>query len=195
MTDQTPANLSKDDVAPARDWAAHVLSRPREYLPMENSAARALQALLPAPPRPTLADMTPEERAACRWMQADVEGLLTRRWMILNPYDEDGDVELVLESGRKEYLAPGRVTPRPDLPRMAWPSDKKPAPAPALPGGWGIADHMVYGRVFVTSASTSPNGDGYVYILLSTAESKGYDWVFCPTKRLTFLDTGQETDQ
>ena len=59
---------------------------------------------------------------------------------------------------------------------------------PTLPGGWRLADHEVYGRVIVTSTSTSPNDDGYVYILLSTAESKGYDWVFCPTNRLTFLD-------
>ena len=67
--------------------------------------------------------------------------------------------------------------------------------APALPDGWRLADHKLYGRVIVTSASTSPNDDGYVYILLSTTESKGYDWVFCPVNRLTFLDTGKETDQ
>ena len=72
---------------------------------------------------------------------------------------------------------------------------RKGGPAPALPDGWRLADHKLYGRVIVTSTSTSPNDDGYVYILLSTTESKGYDWVFCPVNRLTFLDTGKETDQ
>lgn len=94
-----------------------------------------LEALLHAPPRPTLADMTPEERHACRWMQADVDGI-TGRWLILNPYDEDGDVEVVLESGRKEYFSPGRVTTRPDLPRLEWPGDTPTEP-----------DHLAVGTV------------------------------------------------
>lgn len=102
-----------------------------------------IKAMLPAPTPATLADMTPKEREACRWMQADVDGLLTRRWLILNPYNENGVVEVVLESGRKEYLTPIRVTPRADLPRMEWPTEA-PVPENALAVGsvWEDADAL-----------------------------------------------------
>ena len=120
MTEQnTPADVTPEDMEHARAYVRDFLDAtcaPDRTL----AVARVLQALLPPPPRPTLADMTPKERHACRWMQADVDGI-TGRWLILNPYDEDGDVEVVLESGRKEYFSPERVTPRPDLPRMEWP--------------------------------------------------------------------------
>ena len=115
--------ISADKVREARDLhrdAAKMVTITDAEREIHQHVADAMDALLPPPPRPTLADMTPKERHACRWMQADVDGI-TGRWLILNPYDEDGDVEVVLESGRKEYFSPERVTPRPDLPRMEWP--------------------------------------------------------------------------
>ena len=78
-----------------------------------------LEALLPAPPRPTLEDMTDEERAACQWMQADVG---VERRIIVRVMDvEEGAVTLV-ESGDTVVCPHSSVTPRPDLPRMEWPS-------------------------------------------------------------------------
>ena len=151
-----------------------------------------LEALLPAPPRPTLADMTDVERAACLRMQCDTGPNRSVRGFIADIYP-GGCRVIERDTWEWRSYSDDMVTPRPDLPRMGWPGTEK--PAPDLPGGWRLADHKVYGRVIVTSASTSPNGDGYVYILLSTAESKGYDWIFCPTNRLTFLDTGKKADQ
>ena len=119
MNDQTAHDVTGDERRKARNWAE--LIEPDVTASVgARAAARVILHAVPAPPRPTLADMTPKERHACRWMQADVDGI-TGRWLILNPYDEDGDVEVVLESGRKEYFSPERVTPRPDLPRMEWP--------------------------------------------------------------------------
>ena len=85
-----------------------------------------------ARPLPTLADMTPQERAACQWAQADVEDR-SLRYVIANPHDAEGDAALVAPYGEIEWFSPDRVTPRPDLPRMAWPGTEK--PAPALPEG------------------------------------------------------------
>ena len=190
MTDQTPANLSKDDVAPARDWAAHVLSRPREYLPMENSAARALQALLPAPPLPTLADMTPEERGACQWMQADTE--LWGRVVIVLHNAGGGRAVTLNREGHMAYEDHGTITPRPDLPRMEWPGEK-PAPAPALPEGWRPATHPKHGRVIVTN--TTPNRNGHVYFTRAhDSDPRGFGWDYCTPDVLTFLGTDQEAD-
>jgi hypothetical protein len=77
-----------------------------------------LDALLPKPP--TLADMTREERAECRWMQADVKDR-GGRYVIANPDDGEGDAGLVSAYGGIEWMSPERVTPRPDLPRLEWP--------------------------------------------------------------------------
>ena len=83
-----------------------------------------LEALLPPPPRPTLADMTPQERAACQWMQADVEGRNTR-YVIANPDGGDGEASLIDSDGKIDWVFLEYVTPRPDLPRLEWPSDQK----------------------------------------------------------------------
>ena len=144
-------------------------------------AAEAVETLLTAPP--TLADMTPAERAACRRMQADVEGR-TERYVIVNPYDAEGDAALTSADGEIEWFSPERITPRPDLPRLEWPGTEK--PAPDLPVGWRVADHKENGRVIVTN--TNPDRDGRVYYMLASENRFGYDSLFCYPEDLTYLD-------
>ena len=187
MTDQT---IPADKVRAARDLhrdAAKMVTITDTEREIHQHVADAMEALLPTPTLPTLADLPEEERRACRWMQADVEGY-EHRPVIITPHWVGGDVRVMCPDGSINPIDPGHVTPRTDLPRMEWPSDKKPAPTPALPDGWRLAEHQTLGRVIVTSASTSSDGDGYVYILLPTDDSRGYDWMFCPTNRLTYLD-------
>ena len=76
------------------------------------------------PTLPTLADMTPGERAACQWMQAD-----TKRWghaVIIRPDAGRGRAVTLDVWGHVDYEAHGTITPRPDLPRMEWPCDQCP---------------------------------------------------------------------
>ena len=62
----------------------------------------------------------------------------------------------------------------------------------ALPDGWRLADHPVYGRVVVTSPT--PSLDGRVYFVFHDVDDDmGYDWDFCPASELTYID--QEADQ
>lgn len=188
MTDQ---NFHEELRATIREAVASYLDTCTD----EELRELATESLLPPTPLPTLADMTEEERAECQWMLADVNSpqVGDSPCVIINITDTG--VMLYDQEGLDYWRSHNEVTPRPDLPHMKWPGDQETAPAPALPDGWRLADHKLYGRVIVTSTSTSPNGDGYVYILLSTTESKGYDWVFCPVNRLTFLDTDQEAGQ
>ena len=152
-----------------------------------DSLVQDVRALLPAPPTPTLADMTPEEREKCKWMQAD-----TSRWghaVIICPDVGDGRAALLDGWGHVDYEPHSKVTPRPDLPRMEWPGDRKPAPAPSLPDGWRLADHKKHGRVIVT---TTPNRDGNVYFTAPTDGHMGYGCHFCTPDELTYID--QEAD-
>lgn len=149
-----------------------------------------LEALLPPPPRPTLVDMTDEERDACKWMQADVANHSVR-YVIVDPDDGDGEAALVSADGVIFWAPSDRVTPRPDLPRLEWPGDKK--PAPALPDGWKLADHKERGRVIVTT--DTPNAAGDVCYVLPADDPLGYDWLFCDPSELTYIDTGQEASQ
>lgn len=143
-----------------------------------------LEALLPDPPRPTLADMTDEERAACRWMQADVYSF-DRRMVITEVRTMCAD--LIERDGERWNVGLERVTPRPDLPRLAWPGDEN--PAPALPDGWWLADHKEHGRVIVTKPA--PNHDGRVYFVLPVGRNlMGFDWRSCDPDELTYLDQG-----
>lgn len=81
-----------------------------------------LEALL-TPSLPTLADMTPEERQACQWMQADVKlangGSAT--CVIANPRMPGAKVRVWAPHGGSDDVEEGRVTPLPDLPRLEWP--------------------------------------------------------------------------
>ena len=188
MTDQTIPNVTDDDRRLARKWAENIESDMDTWGDSIRAAVRVILDAVPAPPRPTLADMCDEERAACQWMQADVENRSVR-YVIVNPYDAEGDAALAPADGGIEWFSPERVTPRPDLPLMEWTGSKK--PAPSLPDGWRIADHDVYGRVVVTNPT--PNRDGHVYFVHRAADRMGCDWHRCDPAKLTYID--KETDQ
>lgn len=76
-------------------------------------------------PKPqTLADMSREDREACRFMMADVEGD-DSRVVILDPHWEDGSARLMWPDG---FIKPiptewGLITPLSTSPRMTWPGD------------------------------------------------------------------------
>ena len=164
-----------------------------EFLGDMSDYIRELEALLaaptPPPSSPTMADMTYEERAACQWMQCDVIGF-RGKYTLISPSDWDGDAVLLGREGEVHYENHAMVVPRPDLPRMEWPGDQK--PAPALPDGWRLADHPGHGRVVVTTPE--PDEDGDVYFVYRDDElSQGHDLHWCKPDDLTYLD--QEADQ
>lgn len=76
---------------------------------------------------PTLADMTPLERAACKLMLCDVEDVEDRA-IIVNPCREDGTARVVWPwpGGYDEPpIEWEKVTPRPDLAAcITWPDDQ-----------------------------------------------------------------------
>ena len=82
-----------------------------------------LEETLFGPTLPTLADMTPEEREACRWMQADVKlangGSVT--CVIADPRTPGAKVRVWAPHGGSDDVQEGRVTPLPDLPKLEWP--------------------------------------------------------------------------
>lgn len=191
MTDQTiPADKVREIATAMRDAMRREGDdhRGAEFLDEMLGYIAELAALLPAPPRPTLADMTEEERVACKWMQADMSGRDTR-YVILGPYDVDDDVVLISAGGGLVYANPSSVTPRPDLPRMTWPGTEK--PAPALPEGWRLADHPEHGRIVVTNPT--PDGDGEVCFVALSVGFLGHGCHFCRPDELTYID--QEVDQ
>ena len=62
---------------------------------------------------------------------------------------------------------------------------------PALPEGWRLADHEVYGRVIVTTSI--PNHDGRVYFVFPSAwDSLGYSGGYCTPDKLTYLAQGAD---
>lgn len=77
----------------------------------------------PAPTSPTMADMTKTERAACQWMQCDVEDREGRA-VILLPNATGGIAILTDRGGSVIYEDHAYITPRPDLPRLEWPEDQ-----------------------------------------------------------------------
>ena len=145
----------------------------------------------PAPTRPTLADMPDDERAGCLRMQCDTGPNRSVRGFIAEVHP--GGCR-VIERDTWAWLScsDDMVTPRPDLPRMEWPGTEKPAPAPALPDGWRLADHKGHGRVMVTTPT--PGSDGNVFFVLPSDGPLGYDWYFCTPEELTYIDTDQEAD-
>lgn len=94
------------------------------------------------PKRPTLADMTEEERRACQWMQADTE--TWGRVVIITPHLRWGSSALLDRWGDVAYEAHANITPRPDLPRLEWPGDTPtPTPATLTEGSeWGDIDAL-----------------------------------------------------
>ena len=187
MTEQT---IPADQARRARQWARDTLDDVENGANVSAYARDAARTLIAMMPRPTLADMTPEERAACKWMQCDVTGF-RGRWVLATPYDEDGDAGLISACGEMAWSSPAQITPRPDLPRLEWPGNEKPAPAPALPEGWRVAGHKINGRVIVTNPT--PNRDGRVYYVIPADDPLGFDWLFCHPDELTYIDQGDDT--
>lgn len=86
-----------------------------------------LRALLPTPTPRTLADMTEEERQACRWMQAKQYGHTgneSETVVIAQVMDEW--VWIICADGRIDTRMHEYVAPLPDLPRMVWPDEHHP---------------------------------------------------------------------
>ena len=155
-----------------------------EFLEDMSGYIRDLENLLPDPPLPTLADMTPEERAACQWMQADVASR-SGHYVVATPHDDGDDAAVLIDPyGEVDWVSLEYVTPRPDLPRLEWSDNKK--PAPALPEGWRLADHEDHGRVIVTN--TTPDPSGHVYFVGHADDSMGCDRFFCDPARLAYLE-------
>ena len=123
MTDQIPADEVREIIEKMHYHANHdnVRGGEEEYV---RFFARQLEDLLPAPPLPTLADMTPVARRACQWMQCEVRG--ERRIIILVLDDSDENYVVTLDSsGYISHCPLEWVTPLPDLPRMTWPGTEK----------------------------------------------------------------------
>lgn len=210
MTDQTPADQVQEIAAAMRASMRRVEDDypDGEFLMDMSNYIRDLENLHPDPPLPTLADMSIEERRACKWMQCEVSDV-SRRRILLNPYNEDGDVEVFSKAGWAECFSPDRVTPLPNLPRMMWPDgapvpentlaegsvwDDVDAPAPALPDGWRLADHPEYGRVVVTRPEPDDDGEAAIIVSVPTDTDRSHlEW--CNPDELTFLDNDREGDQ
>ena len=219
MTEQT---IPTDQARRARQWARDTLDDVENGANVSAYARDAARTLIAMMPRPTLEDMTDEERAACQWMQADVANHRVR-YVIATPDDGDGEATLIGPDGKIEWVFPEYVTPRPDLPRMEWPGTgqdgeeatkvdyvsvaggrtaygpwtvarlrKKPAPAPALPDGWRLANHPGHGSGIVTTPT--PNSDGRVCFAIPSGSPLGYSWHLCYPYELTYIDTDQGAD-
>lgn len=121
-TNDQPQTIPADKVRDLRDQYARLIedAGTKETQAYYGHVVKDLDALLPPPPLPTLADMTEEERRACKWMQADVEGI--GRGVIIDPLWTGRLGRVIWPGGDTDSAAAERITPRPDLPRMEWPS-------------------------------------------------------------------------
>lgn len=84
-----------------------------------------LEPFFPDPQPRTLGDMTPEEREACQWMQADFRDRSAEyaaRVVITRANQHVTDV--VFPSGVVSCVYNDELTLLPDLPRMVWPEVK-----------------------------------------------------------------------
>ena len=191
MTELNIPDVTDDDRELARKWAASVESNPNFWGDIDRAAARVILHDLPDPPRPTLADMNEEERAACIRMQCDTAPNRSVRGFIADVYP-GGCRVIERDTWEWRSYSDDMVTPRPDLPRIGWPGTEK--PAPDLPGGWRLADHKKRGRVLVTRPDPDVNGN--VVIVCSDPHlitRAALTW--CDRDKLTFLDAEQEADQ
>ena len=201
MTDQIPADQVREIIAAMRaamrrdtpgysDWEC--LSDLSRYV-------RDLEAMLPAPPLPTLADMTEEERRACRWMQADVANRSVR-YVIATPRDGDGETTLIAPDGKIDWRFPEYVTPRPDLPRMTWPGDKKPDAVPpgtlAEGSEWDNTDALARAcRESGRTQITVIDRDGDVSVWDASAENWNGPHPIPKYAPYTITHTGRKADQ
>lgn len=111
---------------------------------------RRLEALLPSK-LPTLADMTPEERAACKWMQCKVEtdgedtiGVI---WMIWS-----NRVHIIFQSGIIFDAEYRRVTPLTGEPKLEWPGS---GGTPTIAQKEKVADDQAVAKDVCNSESNS----------------------------------------
>ena len=181
----TPKDTPMTDQMIPADKVREILAT-RSFLASEMIAE--IEALLPPAPRPTLADMTTEERDECQWMQADIVG--GDEPLVIARVGRGGGSALILDrNGRSDWAPDEDVTPRPDLPRLEWPGDKK--PAPSLPDGWRLADHPEHGRVIVTTEKPGVDGD---VELVHRADflNSGYTVDWCKPDELTYIDQGAD---
>ena len=125
MTDKNLSAVTDEDRRLARDWAEHIafnvfgLANARMH-----AAARVILDAVPTPPRPTLADMTDDERAACLRMQCDTAPNRSVRGFIAYLYP--GGCRIIeRDTWEWRSCSDDMVTPRPDLPRMEWPGTEK----------------------------------------------------------------------
>lgn len=80
-----------------------------------------LQSLLDLP-LPTLADMTPEEREACLWMQVDLPHHLPGA-VLADPGGPDSDPRVMYRDGATFTVKHEDVTPLQGEPKLEWPGD------------------------------------------------------------------------
>lgn len=188
MTDQNlPVDLTSEEAKAAREWATDYLKGLYEVAPV--TVARIVLDTVPEPPLPTMNKLPENERYDCHHMQCDVCGF-TDRMVIVNI--RSSSVDVMAEDGERWTIEDIRVTPRPDLPRMEWPSEKKPAPAPALPVGWRYADHKDHGRVIVTRPEPDVDGEATIIRPVPTSiDRTRIDW--CRPDELTYLDQEDDT--
>lgn len=188
MTDKMTTDVTDEERRLARKWAEDIVTCFGNA--RMQAAARVILDAVPAPAPPTLADMPGPERDACRWLQADVLNHDTC-YVIADPHVDDGSAIMVAPSGRLVWFPAPWITPRHDLPRMEFPGDKKPEPAPSLPDGWRLAQHKRLGRVVVTNPT--PNSGGEVYIAAPEENPLGRACRFCDPSELTYLSQGADT--
>lgn len=108
----------------------------RGYAEAMLECAGHLRNLIPTPKLPTLADMTPEERAASQWMQADVkldtDGATVRR-VIAHPGTANMKASVWSPYGGSDFVDTKLVTPLPGEPKLQWPgSEPEDGGTPAL---------------------------------------------------------------
>ena len=175
MTDQ---NIPADQARRARQWARDTLDDVENGANVSAYARDAARTLITMMPRPTLADMTPEERAACQWMQADTNG---GRDVISNPCYDQGRATILLRDGTSIPVGMEKITPRPDLPRMEWPRDTG---IPGVAVGVPVADPDLIHRI----SDEAPPGTIVVEANLSATVRNGRYWHSAEEGHLTLAE-------
>lgn len=133
MNDQIPA-VTDDDRRRAYEWAKSVEANLDTWGGRLSAPARVILNAVPTPPRPTLADMTDDERAACLRMQCDTAPNRSVRGFIADIYP--GGCRIIeRDTWEWRSCSDDMVTPRPDLPRMEWPADEEAEDGPPVKAG------------------------------------------------------------
>ena len=202
MTDQTiPADKVREiaeamRAAMRRDEHAYPEAK---FLADLSNHIKDIEALLP--PRPTLADMTEEERHTCRWMQAE-GGDLGGRYVIATPFDDDGEAALVSDEGGIYWVPIECVIPRPDLPRLEWPGDKKPDTSATVPEST-LAVGSVWNNTDALADACEESGRDQIVVLDRTGDAYVWageaEWWECSTPPraapFTIIHAGRKADQ